>query len=121
MATIVLVAAASNGRLALDPRVSLDTADSVVFESASSSGSWAAGQVATDVALAPNATTDAGVTRLNVIDDGRTFDTVVLDAGQTNVTILLPTDGTATVIAVDAVNGTMIETRNATITDNTTI
>ncbi|PSQ12329.1 hypothetical protein BRC98_03325 [Halobacteriales archaeon QS_7_68_65] len=73
MATIVLVAAASSGRLALDPQASLDAADPVVFESASSSGSRAGGQVATDVALASNATTDAGVTGLNVIDDGRSI------------------------------------------------
>ncbi|WP_273836611.1 hypothetical protein [Halococcus sp. PRR34] len=121
LAALVVVVSASSGCLALDPRVSLDTADSAVFESASTSGSWAAGQVATNVTFTSNATTSAGVTRLNVIADGQTFDTAVLDSGQSSATILLPTNGTATVVAANTVNGTTVETRNATITGESVV
>lgn len=100
----------------LDPSVRFNTTGSTVFESASFSGVWATGQVTTNVTLTSTATTE-GVTQLNVVDsDGNTFDTTTLDSGESSTTVLLPPNGTATIVAVNTINGTTIESRNATVT-----
>ena len=120
VAVVILVA--SSGCLALDPTVDLNTTDSAVFAGASASGSWASGQVTTTVDLTRNATTGEGVSQLNVITaSGKTFHRTALDSGQSSATVVLPTNGTATVVAVNTVNGTVVETRNVTIVSDSLI
>ena len=64
-----------------------------------------------------DATTEEGVTQLNVIDSkGQTFSTTTLDSGESSATVLFPANGTATLVAVNTVNGTTVESRNATVT-----
>ena len=122
LAVIVVVIAASGGCLTLDPGVSLNTTDSTVFESASPSGSWASGDIVTKVTLTSDATTSEGVTQLNVVNSkGKTFSTTTLDSGESSVTVQFPTSETATLVAVNTVNGTVVETRNATISGNTVV
>jgi hypothetical protein len=113
----VIALLTTSGCLATDPAVEMNTTDSEVFAGVSTSGSVATGQVNAKVNLTPNATSDEGVTRLLVIaPNGETFHRTALDSGQSTATVLLPPDGSATVVAVNTVNGTVVETRNATIT-----
>ncbi len=113
----MIVVSASSGCVTLNPRVSLNTTGSTVFETASHSGSWATGQAATNVTLTSNATTDEGVTQLNVITaTGTTFYKTSLDSGESTATVMLPTNGTVMIVAVNTVNGTTVESRNATVT-----
>lgn len=113
---VVLVVSVSSSCLTLDPNVSLNTTGSTVFQTASGSSSWAI-QVAANVILTPNATATRGVTQLNVTTSNRnTFDTTALDSGESTATVLLPANGTVTIVAVDTINGTTVESRNATVT-----
>ncbi len=113
----VIMITASSGCLTLNPSVNFDTAGSTVFETASVSGALATGQVATTVTLSSNATTSHGVTQLNVItSDGKSFYKTTLDSGESTTTVMLPTNGTATVVAVNTINATTVESRNVTIT-----
>ncbi|WP_435076664.1 hypothetical protein [Halococcus sp. AFM35] len=123
LAVIALIALlTSSGCLAADPAVEMNTTDSVVFAGVSTSGSVAIGQVNAKVSLTPNATTDEGVNRLLVIaPSGETFHRTALDSGQSTATILLPPDESATVVAVNTVNGTVVETRNATVTSDSLV
>lgn len=114
---VVVVLLASSGCLARGPAVDLNTTDSVAFAGASTGGSWAVGQVRTTIALTPNATTN-GVSQLNVVVDGETFHRTALDSGETSASVVLPTNGTATLVAVNTVNGTVVETRTATVRSN---
>ena len=119
---VVVVSALSGGCLTLDPSVSLAPGNATVFENASSSGTWASGRIVTPVELTTNATTDQGVTQLNVVaSDGKTFYTTPVDSGQTNLSVIVPTGTRATLVAVNTVNGTTVETRNVTITGNTVV
>ncbi|WP_390184676.1 hypothetical protein [Haladaptatus pallidirubidus] len=107
----------TSGCLTLDPTVTLGTADSSVFKGASTTDSVAAGKVDTRVTLTDGATTSEGVTQLNVIDaTGKAVYKTPVESGETSVTLMLPTTGTVTIVAVNTVNGTVVETRNATIT-----
>lgn len=117
---VVVVLLASAGCLARGPAVDLNTTDSLVFSSAEAGGSWAVGEVRTTVALTPNATT-SGVSQLNVVVDGQTFHRTRLDSGETSASVVLPTNGTATLVAVNAVNGTVVETRNVTVSSDRVI
>ena len=120
MAVLVLVA--GGGCLTLNPGMDLTTQNSTVFHDVSSSEEWANGRVVGTLSLTPNATTDQGVSQINVVAaDGETFYTTPLDSGQSTVSIMAPTNGTATIVAVNTVNGTVVETRNATITGDTVI
>lgn len=115
----MIVVSASSGCLTLNPSVSLNTTGSTVFETASPSGSWATGQVTTNVTLTPNATTSEGVTQLNVITStGTTFYKTSLDSGESTATVMLPTNDTVTIVAVNTINGTTVESRNATVTSD---
>lgn len=103
------------GCLTLDPTVSMNTDDSKVFESVSTTEPWASGRVKASVTLTPNATTSAGVTKLTVISEkGTDFDTVSLEGGQTSAIVYLPTGQNATIVAVDTIDGTIVETRTVT-------
>ncbi len=107
----------TSGCLATGPAVELNTTESTVFEGAATDGAVAVGQVTAKLRLASNATTDEGVDRIVVIaPNGETFHRTTLDSGQSSATILLPPDGSATVVAANTVNGTVVETRNATVT-----
>ena len=65
--------------------------------------------------LAPNATTDRGVTQLTVTDaSGTNFIAQSVETGQTEVTIYLPGGQTSTIAAVNTVNGSTVETRRVT-------
>lgn len=107
----------TSGCLATDPAIELNTTESAVFAGASTNGAVAVGQVNAKLRLVPNATTDEGVDRIAVIaPNGETFHRTTLDSGQSSATVLLPPDGSATVVAANTVNGTVVETRNATVT-----
>ena len=107
----------ASGCLATDPAVELNTTESAVFADASTDGAVAIGQVNAKLRLVPNATTDEGVDRITVIaPNGETFHRTTLDSGQSSATVLLPPGGSATVVAANTVNGTVVETRNTTVT-----
>ena len=107
----------TSGCLATDPAVELNTTESVVFADASTDRAVAIGQVNAKLRLVPNATIDEGVDRITVIaPNGETFHRTTLDSGQSSATVLLPPSGSATVVAATTVNGTVVETRNATAT-----
>ncbi|MFB9807080.1 hypothetical protein ACFFQF_18410 [Haladaptatus pallidirubidus] len=117
VAILVVMVSMTSGCLTLDPTVTLGTADSSVFKGASTTDSVAAGKVDTRVTLTDGATTSEGVTQLNVIDaTGKAVYKTPVESGETSVTLMLPTTGTVTIVAVNTVNGTVVETRNATIT-----
>nr|WP_317176085.1 hypothetical protein [Halovivax sp. KZCA124] len=78
---------------------------------------WASRSVATTVTLTSAATTTDSVTQLVVIaESGSTFDSTTVDSGQTSVTMYLPTNQNAAIVAVNAVNGTVVE-RRPVVTD----
>ena len=111
--SLLLVASLGlGGCLTLSPTVGVDTENSTVFEDASTSEPWASGRVRTSITLAENATTTQDVNELVVISEsGDDFDTVTLDSGQTSATVYVPVNQNATLVAIDTVNGTTIETR----------
>lgn len=97
----------------------MNTTNSTVFEDASVSGSWASGQVTTAIDLTVNATTEEGVTQLNVIDSKSETLTTTLDSRESSATVLFPVNGPATVVAVNTINGTTVESHNVTVTGDT--
>ncbi len=118
----MVILSMTSGCLSLDPTVTLDTADSTVFKSTSTTDTVAVGKVDTRVMLTNEATTSEGVTQLNVIDaTGKAVYKTPVESGETTVTLMLPTTGTVTVVAVNTVNGTVVETQNATITGDSVI
>lgn len=121
LASVALVVALGfGGCLTLSPTVTADTGDSAVFEQVSTDEPWASGQVRTAVTLAPNATTEQGVSKLVVIaGSGSSFDTTTVESGQTSgITLYVPADGNATITAVDTVNGTVVDTQPVTVDGN---
>ncbi|WP_231188304.1 hypothetical protein [Haladaptatus sp. DYF46] len=119
---LMVILSMTSGCLSLDPTVTLDTADSTVFKSTSTTDTVAVGKVDTRVMLTNEATTSEGVTQLNVIDaTGKAVYKTPVESGETTVTLMLPTTGTVTVVAVNTVNGTVVETQNATITGDSVI
>ncbi len=113
VATIALLGlVVGSGCLTLSPTVTIETTESTVFERFSATEPWASGSVETTVTLTPAATTTNGVTQLVVIaESGSTFDSTTVDSGQTSATMYLPTNQNATIFAVSAVNGTVVERR----------
>ncbi|ELZ33949.1 hypothetical protein C474_03280 [Halogeometricum pallidum JCM 14848] len=90
--------------------------DSAVFERVSTVSEWGTSSVQASVTLAPAATTEMGVTRLNVItDSGSSFYTTTVDAGQTSVSLPIPTQTRSQIVAVNTVNGTVVDTYNVTV------
>jgi hypothetical protein len=123
LVTVLVVGSLTlGGCLTLSPTVGMETANSSVFKSASTTEPWGSGRVRTSITLTDNATTTQDVTKLAVIStSGSTFDTVTLDSGQTSATVYVPTNQNATIVASDTVNGTVIDTRTITATGNTII
>lgn len=119
LASLPLVAGLG-GCLTLDPTVTAETGNSTVFESISTSEPWASGRVRTSVTLTSNATSDQGITQLNVTDEsGDSFDSTSVSSGQTSgLTLYLPAHQNATITAVDGVNGTTVETRTVSTGGN---
>lgn len=113
VATIPLLGlVVGSGCLTFSPTVTIETTESTVFERLSVSDPWGSRSVATTVTLTPAATTTNGVTQLVVIaESGSAFDSTTVDSGQTRVTMYLPTDQNATLVAVNAVDGTVVERR----------
>lgn len=100
----------SSGCLTLQPTVRADTGGSPVFESLSSTESWSGGQVRTSVTFTSNATTDQGVSKLVVVSEsGSSYYTTTLDSGETAATIYLPANQEVTLLAVNTVNGTVVD------------
>lgn len=101
-----------SGCLTLSPTVTMETTESTVFERLSVTEPWASRSVATTVTLTSAASPTNGVTQLVVIaESGSTFDSTTVDSWQTSVTMYLPTNQNATIVAVNAVNGRVVETR----------
>jgi hypothetical protein len=118
VAAMVVCSLAFGGCLTLDPTVSADTNDSVVFERISVNESWATQRVRASATLASSP--EAGnVTQITVIKaNGKTSSTVNTDPGQTSVALQLPANGNSTLVASDTVNGTTIEKLNVTTGGN---
>lgn len=116
----LVVALGFGGCLTLGPTLTADTGNSAVFEQVSTDESWASGRVKTSVTLTPSATTDQGVTKLVVVtESGSSFDTTTVETGQTSgITLYLPTNGNATITAVNTVNGTVVDTQPVTTDGN---
>ena len=112
VATVVVVSMLlTGGCLTVNPSVSADTGGSAVFESFESTEPWSSGQVRTSVSLTDDATTSKGVSKLVVVSSsGTSFYTTTLEAGETSTTLFLPPSGEATVLAVNTVNGTVVDT-----------
>ncbi len=69
--------------------------------------------------LTPAATTTTGVMKLVVFAERRsTFDSTTVESGQRSVTMYLPTKQNATLTAVSAVNGIVVERRTLAIGGN---
>jgi hypothetical protein len=103
------------GCLTVSPSIS-STDDSAVFERVSTVSEWGTSSVQGSVTLTPAATTEMGVTRLNVITSGgKSFYTTPVDAGQTSVSLPIPTERRSQIVAVNTVNGTVVETYNLTV------
>lgn len=120
VATIALLGlVVGSGCLTLSPTVTMETTESTVFERLSVTEPWASRSVATTVTLTSGATTTNGVTQLPVIAErGSTFDSTTVDSGQTSVTMSLPTNQNPTLVAVNAVNGTVGEGRTVATDGN---
>lgn len=109
-AVVVAAVLLSSGCLTVGPTVTADTGGSPAFDSLSSTESWSGGQVRTSVTLAPNATTDQGVSKLVIVSEGGTsYYTTTLDSGETAATIYLPANQEVTLLAVNTVNGSVVD------------
>lgn len=117
---VVVVALVGSGCVTAQPTITVSSNDPAVFEGFSTSDAWGTSSVQASVSLTPQATTNLGVTKLSVVTgNGKSFYTTTVDAGQTAVTLPLPTGTTATVIAVNTVNGTTVGSANVTVSGTT--
>lgn len=115
---VLLLALGTSGCLTLQPTIA-GPSDSAVFDDVSTSEPWSSGHVTTTVTLSEAATTDKGVTKLTVVDaSGDSYDTAMLDSGQTTTTMFFPTNQTSTLLATNTVNGTVVEKRPVTASGN---
>lgn len=119
MSLLLVSSLGLGGCLTLDPTVTANTANSTVFEGFSTTEPWVSGRIVTTVDLAPNATTTGDVTTLAVIaEDGSKFDATTVAGGQTSATVYLPANQNATVVALDSINGTVVDTQPVTTGGN---
>lgn len=117
---VVVVALVGSGCVTAQPTITVSSNDPAVFEGFSTADAWGTSSVQASVSLTPQATTNLGVTKLSVVTrSGKSFYTTTVDAGQTAVTLPLPTGTTATVIAVNTVNGTTVGSANVTVSGTT--
>ena len=97
------------GCLTAQPEIEFATDNPTVFEGISTGDEWGTSSVQSSVTLATGATTTEGVTSLSVLTrNGSSFYTTSVDPGQTSVTLPLPTQTPATIIATNTVNGTTV-------------
>ena len=117
IATLALLClVAGSGCVTTNPTVTVDTSASTVFEDVSASEPWTSRSLSTTATLNETATADQGVSKLVVIAaDGTSFDSIPLDTGQTNATLYVPPNQNATLLAVNTINGTVVE-RHSVVT-----
>ncbi|WP_224337500.1 hypothetical protein [Haloprofundus halobius] len=120
LALLAVVLVLTSGCLTVQPTVTPQAGDSSVFESVSTTDQWGTSSVQASVTLTPAATTEEGVTKLTVItESGSSFYTTTVDAGQTDVSVPLPTGQTTQIYAVNTVNGTVVARQNVTVGGST--
>ena len=108
------------GCITAQPTIDTTETSPNVFESISTTDAWGTSSIQASVTLAPSATTSEGVTSLSVVsENGSSFYTTTIDPGQTSVTLPVPTDMPATIVATNTVNGTTVDTANLTVSGRT--
>lgn len=118
LSAVLVVALTAGGCLTIDPTVSADTNNSTVFESVSATEPWSGPGVRVNATF--ESTPEAGnVTTITVIrENGQTYQTISVDAGQTSVILSLPANAKSTLVASNSVNSTTIEELNVTTGGN---
>lgn len=107
-----------SGCLTVSPTVKTD--DSDTFRNVTTDNQWGTSSVQATVTLSSSATTTEGVNRVNVItESGGSFYTTDIDAGQTTVSLPLPTGTSATLYAVNTTDGSVVATQNVTVNGST--
>lgn len=107
-----------SGCLTVSPTVKTD--DSDTFRNVTTDNQWGTSSVQATVTLSSSATTTEGVNRVNVItESGGSFYTTDIDAGQTTVSLPLPTGTSATLYAVNTTSGSVVATQNVTVNGST--
>ncbi|PSP75341.1 hypothetical protein BRC86_03560 [Halobacteriales archaeon QS_3_64_16] len=118
LAALLVCSLALSGCLTLSPTVSADTSNSTVFEDLSPTESWSGSGIRVNATLRSTSAA-SNVTTIAVIqENGRTYETVDVDSGQSTVILTLPPNANATVIASNSVNSTTIEELNVTTGGN---
>lgn len=113
---VLVCALLTSGCLSVDPGVESATDGSAVFKEFSVGEPWASNHVWANATLASTPAA-SNVTTISVIqENGRVFSTQQVTTGQTTVYLALPTDRTATVVAVNTVNSTTVARTNVTVT-----
>ncbi|MFC4986226.1 hypothetical protein [Saliphagus infecundisoli] len=98
----------------------VETDDSDTFRNVTTDSQWGTSSVQATVTFSSSATTADGVNRVNVItESGGSFYSTTLDAGQTTVSLPLPTETPATLYAVNTTGGSVVATQNVTVGGST--
>ncbi|KTG11528.1 hypothetical protein AUR64_03220 [Haloprofundus marisrubri] len=120
LAVLTLALLVCSGCLTVQPTVSVQTSDGPTFKSVTTNDEWGTSGIDASVTLSSAATTEQGVTKVSVITaEGESFYTTSVDTGQTSVSVVLPTNQTAQLYAVNTVNGTVVARQNVTISGTT--
>ncbi|WP_224270812.1 hypothetical protein [Haloprofundus salinisoli] len=120
LALLSLALLVCSGCLTVSPTVSPQSSDPTVFANVSTTDHWGTSSIDASVTLTPTATTERGVTKVGVISEsGESFYTTTVDTGQTDVSVVLPTNQTAQIYAVNTVNGTVVARQNVTVGGST--
>ncbi|AUV83826.1 hypothetical protein C2R22_00390 [Salinigranum rubrum] len=114
LTTIVACSLVFSGCLTLSPTVSADTNNSTVVEHISATEPWSGPGIRTKISL-KSSDNGSNVTTITAIEeDGQTFQSTQVDAGQTTVILSLPAHQDAILVASNSVNSTTIEKLNVT-------
>jgi hypothetical protein len=114
LAAVLVCSLVLGGCLTLSPTVSADTSDSAVFEDLSPTESWSGAGIRVNATLRSTSAA-SNVTTITVVqENGRTYETVEVDSGQSTVILTLPPNARATLVASNSVNSTTIEELNVT-------
>ncbi len=114
LTTLLVISA---GCVTVNPAIESSSNGSNVFKNVTTSNEWGTSSIHASITLSPNATTEMGVSRLNVItSSGSSFYSTTVDSGQTSVSMPLPSGGSAQIIAVNTINGSVVDTYNITVT-----
>ncbi|EMA43862.1 hypothetical protein [Halococcus saccharolyticus] len=118
VAAMVVLVFAFGGCLTLEPSITTETSDSSVFDGLSATEPWTGSGVRVNATL--RSTGDAGnVTQITVIKaNGRSFQTIPVDPGQTTVIFTVPANQNSSIVASNTANSTTIETVNVTADGN---